>query len=269
MASISICYCITIECDFEELEWAVGKLYSCSPAIIRKDRNLTHVLSVIMSHKHLSRRRNDDVEGLWVTQYQVHLKQIPKDMDKFFPNLLAIGLQNTTITSLTADDFKPFPHLELLTVLSNKLVSIDGDIFKYTPNMRFIEFSDNLLQTVGLGLLDNLEDLNWAHFSNNQCIDFDASDQTDIRELRQKLRYQCSSSVTTPNLEKCSFGCSKLINDLKAEVSRQGSDIEVQNQEIVKLRSKIERQKKEISMQAEEISDIQKAVDSLEQHIYR
>lgn len=179
--------------------------YSCDIGILRSDGNITHVLGV--TGNHLSEKTNVDVKAFYMFSGHSHLNRIPKEINKFFPNLIALAWTFGNLTALTAEDLEPFPELQVLYAGGNKLVSLEGDLFKHTPKLEFIYFELSWIAHVGFGLLDSLSNLKYAHFGNNRCIDAFAEHSAQIQELKIKLQNQCPpldaatfSTATSRNL---------------------------------------------------------------------
>lgn len=238
---------MSVQCKFQEIPWLVdGVQYTCFPATVTSDGVLTRVLS--FTGDHLGGKRNNDVTGFIANNHQVDINQLPKDIEKFFPKLKVLGWDGGNISTLTAADLRPFPELRFFSIHTNKLVSIKSDIFKYTPNVKWVNFGKNQLLHVGYDLIDSLEHLTQAYFDSNICIDFYAENSEQIQELSTKLKDQC------PSLEKCSFACSILIDDVKEEnlkrideITKISDNILLQNEKIVEMRSKIIFQSENVS----------------------
>lgn len=138
---------------------------------------------------------NFDVESLYLRNQ--NLGHIPSGIEKFFPNLRAIEWHNSNLLEISADDLKPFPELLLFSADTNKVESLDGDLFKNTPNIQSIDFRNNSISYVGDGILVNLNELKFAQFEGNPCVDYCARSFEEIIELNEILPSTCSSATTT------------------------------------------------------------------------
>lgn len=174
---------------------------------------------------HLAGRSNADVKGLSVNNDRFS-KQLPKKIEAFFPNLIAIRWSEGNLESITADDFRPFPELKLLSFGNNKIASLDEDLFKHTPRLSHIEFFNNRITIVGEDLLSLLKELETVSFSKNRCIDESASTYEKLQEIKQKLLSQCSPSTKTysSSTEKaCNLRCSldEEFDEIKNQLAEQ------------------------------------------------
>lgn len=206
-AAFSLATSVKFQCDFRNRNyWLTLNEYSCIPAALISDGNLSHVFDVTGNHS--SGKTNEDVKGFEIESNHQHLNRIPKGIEKFFPNLIAFVWYDGNLTTLIADDLKPFPKLQLFSALINKLVSVDGYLFKHTPTLKVIYLNVNLLENVGFGLLDGLNNLTNAYFQNNSCIHWIANSPATIQELNLKLRNQCpplASMTTSPTTSSTSL----------------------------------------------------------------
>lgn len=185
---------------------------------------------------------NDEVKSLDVW-FQPGVFQLPKNIDKFFPNLVVINWYNSVIKMLDKEDLKPFPNLIWLSFAVNQLQSLDGNLFQYTQKLKFIDFYQNQLVQIGDDLIKNLTELEAANFRINTCYDFAAWKPLNIENLKIDLPNLCQISTTTELLttteasttaefEKCSGECAERIENLEKLLKFQGEKI-ARNSKIV------------------------------------
>ena len=167
------------------------------------------------------------------------LNHIPKDIDRFFPNLKTIRWMDSHLLEISADDLKPFSNFQIFSSWHNRLVSIPGDLFKFTPNLQFVRFYDNSLKHVGPNLLADLKDLKEANFQFNSCVNVLASTVEMIQELNQQLPIMCapkdlttttttkisSPPATTETQATCSAACVDRIEKIKSQTTDQTGTI--------------------------------------------
>jgi Leucine-rich repeat (LRR) protein len=96
------------------------------------------------------------------------------------------------LKTISADDLKQFPKLEILFLNMNKLVSLDGNLFQHTRKLQSVDFYANELEHVGENLLTGLENLKYASFQNNPCIDIYANTHQKVQELNDQLPIKCA-----------------------------------------------------------------------------
>lgn len=217
---------------------------------------------------HLSGKSNADVKGFHVISNHGQFNRILKGIEHFFPNLIGFSWQQGNLSAISTDDFSVFPALQEIQFYNNRLVSLDGDLFRNTPKLIFIRFDYNHLEHVGFGLLDGLNNLTYAYFNGNPCIDMRATTPDAIQDLKLKLIDQCQPFVTTESSttvtsttttisttidpQVCAIGCVGLIETLQGDVESQSEVIVRQSQEISQQADEIARQREEISRQNEE-----------------
>lgn len=183
-----------MECSFRITEWHLsGERYGCE-GNITSSVNQTHL--VIVAGTHAAGKTPADVEFFSILNPN-SLTAIPKNIERFFPNLVAFRLINGDIQTVSSDDFEPFRNLLIIVLNSNKIVSLDSNLFQYTRSLRAVFFPRNLLQHVGHDLFTDLDDLSYAHFQNNTCVDFIAWDRAEVQEWNLKLPVSCPQLETT------------------------------------------------------------------------
>lgn len=249
------------------MAWAViGTRYSCHAFIIDLG-NLTTVYDI--EGTHLEGRSDADVEVIRVSNFQV-INHIPFGFDHFFPNLILVDWFSGNLTTVSADQLEQFPNMIMLNLEHNSLVSLDGDLFKHSRKLQWIALSDNLLQHAGHGLLDDLDDLETAHFESNPCINFYAGTPERIQELRTQLAIRCppldetTTEVTTTEIEECSVGCKMHIEALENVVFEESRDL---RNEIEQLQEDNSRHEERISQQDEVIAEYETRIAELEGQI--
>lgn len=124
------------------------------------------------------------VEFLYV--YRQTLNALPKNIDRFFPNLIAIVIVNSYFITITAEDLQPFLKLLYFVSHTNPLVSLDGDLFKHTRKLKFIRMNNSQLQHVGNDLLSGLSDLEYSDFRKNPCINVEANTSTIYSSVEKR-----------------------------------------------------------------------------------
>lgn len=195
-------YCNYMEADYYNL----GPKYTCRLTNIVPGSSDVLVLPVIGSH--MIGKGNGDVLCLHNHEQQ-QITRIPRDVENVFPNLECIIWNPGNLASISSEELK-FPNLLALSLSINQIVTLDGDLFQYNPNLVRIAFNNNLLQHVGYGLLTNLNQLAFAYFENNPCVNQFAITPERIQELKLQLPLMC--------LEECSFGCSMKLGSLEEEI---------------------------------------------------
>jgi hypothetical protein len=184
---VSFAFGIIIDCKYSAQYYLfVSNLYECHVTSI-VDGNSTMLEQV--QGKHKIRKSNDDVEAFYVKNQKL---QRFEGIEKFFPNLKAINLYNTSLQTLSAVDLKAFSRLMYFGSWENTLVTIPGNLFQFTQSLRCVSFYNNSIESVGSDLLKNLEELQYVDFQYNSCGNGDASSKEAISQMKERLN-KCKS----------------------------------------------------------------------------
>lgn len=192
---------------------------------------------------HLDGFSDSSVKALNIENIRLNL--IPKDIAKFFPNLIVLRWMNAELDYISANDFQPFPNLVALIVSQDLLTSLDGDLFRHTQLLEYIDFSENAIKNVGSDLLTSLTHLKEVNFLDNSCINAHAVTPQAINILKMQLSMYCNQagvtsapeitstlaavtstlSSTTIVSNGCSTDCLERIRLLEVENDSQASKI--------------------------------------------
>lgn len=191
----------------------VGPQYGCKVRGISQEDviELTEVIG-----DHLPNQTSSDVNILSI-EFLPTLETFPSRIEDFFPNILAMQVFQTNLSSISAPELEPFKQLLVLVFEVCNITSLDGDVFSYNKNLRVVGIEQNPLASVGYGLFDNLYDLELALFGENDCIDFRAFERGQLPELEKLLYYQCPPMIIPPE-EVCQAACAERIDFLESEV---------------------------------------------------
>jgi uncharacterized coiled-coil protein SlyX len=178
----------------------------------------------------------DDVRSLDVW-YHPGVHRLPKNIEKFFPNLIIISWYNSVMKSVTAEDLKPFPNLIWLSFQVNQIETLDGDLFKHTKNLECVNFSQNRLTRIGDGMLADLPNLKLANFRLNTCYNTASYEPAGIKAMKINIPSLCDGSTTTISTttqqsDQCSDGCAERIKKLEKLLEMQGKNIE-RNEKVI------------------------------------
>lgn len=167
--------------------------------------------------EHEPGRSNEDVVG-FVLFHQPG-SYIPKDIDKFFPNIVAIEWYHSQLLTITSGDLKQFPNLLYLVLDNNKLETLESDLFMFNPKIKYLHLAYNNVHYVGHDLFTNLTQLQVVHFSQNPCIDFFAKTSDQVKELNVILPIEC------PMSNKCPKACVDRMDQMAAQIANYGDRI--------------------------------------------
>lgn len=192
-------YSVVIQCEFRvNTTWVVlDSPYTCNIAGVTSSE-ITEVTGIIGDHE--PGRNNSDVLG-FSTIGRNFFATFPSNLDRFFPNLIGIGIWGGNLSSILSDDLAPWSNLTELYASENRIQELDGDLFVNTQRLQHVTFRGNFIQNVGINLLANLDQLTYANFANNTCINSVATTPVEIANLKVQLVAQC------PPLQTTTVGC--------------------------------------------------------------
>jgi len=200
---------VIIDCDFTSYTSGDIEIYSCNAAYGSiTDDNTTNT---IVRGTHLASRTDADVN--FFSAIELFMTYFPKDLYKFFPNLISINLLVGYLTSINAADLK-FPHLTSITIYQHPITTLDGNLFQHTKKLKEITFAYIHLTNAGRGLLANLDELEMASFIYTDCIDESAWTREEIPRLIDALERQCpplpemmTTTLATKTTTESDDGC--------------------------------------------------------------
>lgn len=183
---------LTVNCEFnvasKETFGPLKSPYQCR-ARDQQVQGYGSVDSVVGTHQ--AGKVDDDVKLINIKK--IKCDRLPKNFNKYFPDLEGIFAFSTGMKTLVKDDLKVFPKLKYLDAGFNKIDTLPSNLFEGNPELEWIDFSDNWLRNIGVNLLTPLTKLNYADFQSNRCVDKRAWDKTNLHELQLALRnFQCA-----------------------------------------------------------------------------
>ena len=178
---------VTVTCEFyvtaRETFGPLQKPYQCAA----KDLNVAgHVTVDKIAGTHLTGKTHNDTKLISIKK--IKCERLPKNFNKFFPDLEGIFAFSTGIKTLLKEDLEVFPKLRYLDMGFNKIDTLNSNLFENNPDLEWIDFSDNWLRRIGVNLLNSLTKLNYADFQSNRCVDKRAWDKNNLHELELELK---------------------------------------------------------------------------------
>lgn len=77
------------------------------------------------------------------------LKHVPRNLEKYFPNLLILKLNFNRINLISNSDFKSYKNLRVIDFSENEISRLDTDIFDGLPNLEKVLLNDNRIKNIG------------------------------------------------------------------------------------------------------------------------
>lgn len=240
-----------LQCEFSMKDWTfIGNHCSCmvKTEVMAEDDPL--IVKEVRGN-HLAGKSNTDVVEF--SAYRQATTFIPKNIEKFFPNLLIFCWIDGELLKIDSKDLEPFPNLFFFDIGGNKIKSLDGNLFMYTRKLQTIYLDANQIQHVGRDLITGLEELLRVYFRKNVCMDFAASNLSEIQRFKELLPMNCpecafslrcslneENDILTSIVYKQINEVSDLRNKLSQSTSELSNQIEIQNEETRELRTSIQ-----------------------------
>lgn len=194
---------ITVNCQFVVHLTNLGPLqrpYQCKAS----DQPVTdHINIDRVVGNHVAGKFDNDVSVINIQS--IKSKRIPSGFANTFQHIEGIFAFSSEKVILQAEDLRPFPKLKYFDISWNRLTQLPSDLFDGNSQLEWIDFSENKFKLVGLNILDSLNNLHYANFGDNICINELGRDKTDInRNIKRLLKLNCqpfgeSYTGTTPS----------------------------------------------------------------------
>lgn len=220
---------VVFNCQFF-METVYVPHYTCYRPILSNINESNYLTAVQGSH--LSGKSNLDVTWLDIYQPQ-NLTFFPKDIEKFFPNLVVISFQYTDIVSFIGDELQAFPELFFLDFDYNyKLERLPANLFKFNHLINRTDLDKCNLKYIGDGLFDDLTNLKTLYARNSNCVSGSANyDETAMLKILSTIRNNCKdiyATTTTTEKSTCGDNMSEMICNLQEQnekILRENSEI--------------------------------------------
>ncbi|KAG5676525.1 hypothetical protein PVAND_006353 [Polypedilum vanderplanki] len=236
VTSFSFCNTTILKCTFDyDLLWAMFHRrpnYTCviNDGDIFGDFcvNITDVTG-----QHYENNTNDDVKGI-VSRRVRKLNYIPRNIEKFFKNIIAMDLSFSNIQAISQDDFKSFPNLEVLNLLENHITEILEDTFKYNLKLEIIILMDNDIYYIGSTTFNHLENLEILELTDNICISTYAMSKEEVLNITKMIQEsECVDKKIRTINAKISSNTNK-INMVTNNVEQKLNRIAMENDQNIK-----------------------------------
>ncbi|KAG5669034.1 hypothetical protein PVAND_016936 [Polypedilum vanderplanki] len=136
---------------------------------------------------HWFNNTNENVTGIYLHSAP-NLNKFPKNLEKFFKNLILIRILGSNLTEISQNDFKVFPKLKYLYLFENKIKIIHEDTFAFNPELKVIDLDGNEISHIDPKSFSNLKNLIELKLIFNVCkIDKRAEIRKEVEELIIKI----------------------------------------------------------------------------------
>jgi len=169
------------------------KIYTCNATLNRITKPPT-VASVTTNHS--NGQSNNDVEAFRILK-QKSIEFIPRDIGKFFPNLLAFEIISSGLRFLCRNDLKGMDNLIALNLPYNRITFITYQAFDNNLKLRSISFYENPIIYIAPGVFEILPECVNIHFEYSKCMPTDnvaERNQSSLKALIERIKKQCPPS---------------------------------------------------------------------------
>lgn len=164
----------------------IGKVCRCR--VVEFHSNVREIITEI-AYQQPYDGSNSDIKLILIDDQ--FMKFLPTNFDEFFPNIEGIIIDSSQLSSITRDDLKKFRHLKFLFIGNNKIDELSADLFDENLNVEWISFMNNFIKKIGQDILSPLNDLKFANFARNSCINFIANSSEKIEKLKNDIKRYC------------------------------------------------------------------------------
>jgi hypothetical protein len=178
----------------------IGSYYQCRMmnAVNITSLDAAQIDSISKGHK--VGYNNDNVESFLVDSFQIHY--FPRGLNKFFKNLIGIGIYATKMKEIHQSDLKVFPKLRVLFLDYNNLEILEENLFEFNPNLEYIHLGYNKISHIDSKVFDKLTKFKHLDLQSNTCITMNAKfDSTEVPNIIRTAQANCKNTDYS-NLEK-------------------------------------------------------------------
>jgi len=134
---------------------------------------------------------NDKVRALRILKQTFNF--IPSSIDKLFPNLRGILIEDSDVFRVFQSNFKAFPELRGLWLRRNKWLEVlERDLFKFNKKLIYINLCFNNLKHIDANILDDINCLSTIEFVWNPCVDMNVANEP-MTALKVKFQQNCQN----------------------------------------------------------------------------
>lgn len=137
---------------------------------------------------HLEGKSNIDVHSLIILNHQI--KNFPRYLCNFFPNLKSISVISCGLQRLTKSDLIGCERIQKLMLNGNDIFRIAPDVFENTPNLETISFYKNDILNLPEIIFDGLKKLKNVNLERNLGLNWSylkTGKRDAMDEIKKKL----------------------------------------------------------------------------------
>lgn len=202
---ISLVELITLECDYQMDTYKDYTCFAKSSFEVnsKNDRTIDDVVGT-----HMDGKSNADVVAFGSKDHTI--KFFPKGLEKFFPKLQVIDIENSELQEITSEDLAPLGNnLKTLYIANNEIEDIEHNTFQLNPELVSVSLKGNHVKYVGPGAFTKLANLAVLQFDDNICYSDSVHDNAEkVNIFAHEIEKEC-----TRNNEK------NIVNDIHESLS--------------------------------------------------
>lgn len=188
---------ISLDCTFAYL----ANVYACQGRVLFDGNE--QVVMVFGTHQ--TGMGHNDVRALSLMSQ--NLTFFPTNIEAFFPNTIAIYLNDNAIPNVNNSHLIPLQSLQTLGLAMNRITTLDTNLFSNMTSLRNISFASNNIRHIGHDI--DLPDSGSINFNSNDCISDNATTPAEVESLRLELLRQCPPTIS--QIEEALEGLQRLI----------------------------------------------------------
>lgn len=184
-------YATILECDFKVKSSHWGVNYACVAINFKTsltDRNVSTV-----NGRHLTEKSNEMVTKLYAEKQ--FCPYLPLNLSSHFKNLETLYIMKSNVQHLLDGDLDELTNLKVFDVSHNPIEQLGRNFFRNQRKIETISFYDCHLKIIDPKSLDPLINLQEAHFQINVCIDYYASEESMLNDLKAEIGDKCTSEL--------------------------------------------------------------------------
>jgi len=137
---------------------------------------------------------NSEVQSIGF--FRQTMNYIPSGLEKIFPDLIEIYIQECNLLRVEQSNFKPFPELKALAIRGNRyLLTLERGLFDYNKQLIHINLFYNNFKHIDANLLDGMSSLNFFALQFNTCVNVTISNALKRGIVKTKLKLNCINPV--------------------------------------------------------------------------
>ena len=225
---------VTVSCDFNKFPGKLHEAIDHYNSYCSVHNNFTGLQKIEL--KFDNKMETEHVEALKFADNNI--LTIPDGIDTYFPQLKALIIIRSELTTITSEDFKKLTNLEFLNLNNNKIEVLEENLFKFNPKLAHILMIQNRIRIIDSSAFLDLNQLTSLDLSGNICIKNLANNQIGVLMMINKLKLSCwnetlelSRNITKidskinhilPNLNKSAYEIiRKELDDYKSQNNNQ------------------------------------------------